>query len=252
MLERTTLRITVAALVVVTAGCAGTGGEPTSTTATPTTAAAGTTDSGPTTAPAPSTPAPTSEAASAGVIPAACATGFTDYLIQVEPVVAAFDPATAVFGEYFAFDQARREVGMELLSANDSRATYSCPQVGLEFSYFDADTPWEAVLVIARAEAPGTVAYLETTRVFTTAAEVGVLADYGVADCDAAVTIIKDTVAAQMAAGTDSVASMALDDGLALLGLMDAYYREVREERCPRDQLNNEVVGFASQTHLPG
>jgi hypothetical protein len=65
--------------------------------------------------------------------------------------------------------------------------------------------------------------------------------DYGVEGCDAAVAKIKDGVAA---GGADGAEDMALQEGLALLGLYKAYLADVRNEICPRDQLGNDEFDF--------
>ena len=180
---------------VVLAMIVGCGGAATTSTSLvePTTTLAAMTDSGPTTteAEAPATtvggPATTlAEEASTGAIPAECAAGFTEYLKEIEPIVAGFDPATAKVGDYYAVKDAVGEKSREALEANDYEATYSCSEVGLEFAYFDSRTPWAAVLVIATDQAPGTAAYLEATQEVS-AMDVGQMTDYGAATCDEAV-----------------------------------------------------------------
>ncbi len=88
-------------------------------------------------------------------IPAACAEGFAEYLVAIEPLVSGFDPATGTLADLFSAKEAARSKSMELLTANDSRAPYSCSEVGLEWAYFDSDTPWDAVLAIAADDGPG-------------------------------------------------------------------------------------------------
>ena len=55
---------------------------------------------------------------------------------------------------------------------------------------------------------------------------------------------IKERVAAATAGGTEEVAEMGLDDGLALLGLYRAYLHDVQNEVCPRDELGNDEFDF--------
>ena len=185
-------------------------------------------------------PSDTPAASSAGALPADCADGFTAYLTAIEPIVSSFDPSTAKLGDVETVDSAVQEKSMELLIANDSTAPYSCPDVGLEWSYFDASTPWDAVLATAADAAPGTVAYLTTQRDMANL-DVAKVADYGVSGCDEAVAKIKADVAAQT---VDGARDMALADGLALLGLYKAYLRDVQTEACPRDALGNDEFDF--------
>ena len=177
------------------------------------------------------------------VIPAACAAGFVEYLKAIEPVVSGFDPATDKFGDFYAADDAAGEKGIELLIANDSRATYSCSEVGLEFAYFDSRSPWAAIHEIASAQAPGTVGYLQVNEKVSNT-EIAAMSDYGITTCDEAVTRIKQDVAAETAAGADSVDDMSVDEGIELLGLYNAYLAQVRAETCPRDELGNDEFGF--------
>lgn len=183
-----------------------------------------------------------SAAAGAAALPAECAAGFTAYLKAIEPLVSKFDPATAKLGDIETFDESVRSKSMELLTANNSRAPYSCPDVGLEWAYFDASSPWDAVLATATAAAPGTVAYL-TARRGMSSIDVAKVADYGVSGCDEAVAKIKAQVKAQ-GKKFDGAKEMALEDGLALLGLYKAYLHDVQNEVCPRDQLGNDEFDF--------
>ena len=112
----------------------------------------------------PASAAPSGGTGNSGALPAACAEGFAKYLADIEPVVSAFDPATATLGDVSTADQAVNEKSIELLMANDSRAPYSCSEVGLEWAYFDSNTPWDAVLALAASTAPGTVGYLTAVR----------------------------------------------------------------------------------------
>jgi hypothetical protein len=179
------------------------------------------------------------------VIPAACAAGFTDYLKLIEPVVAKFDPKTATLGDFETADDAASEKGLEAMTANGSRATYSCSEVGLEFNYFDTRSPWDAILEIAKAHAPGTVAYLEVNRKVA-AIDTAKMSDYDVATCDDAVARIKKAVADQLAAGSETVQDMKIDEGLALSGLYGAYMHDVGDGKCPADVLGNDEFGFMS------
>ncbi len=189
---------------------------------------------------APPSAAPSEATGNGAALPAACAEGFAKYLTEIEPIVSAFDPATATLGDLSTADQAVGEKSYELLSANNSTAPYSCSEVGLEFAYFDSNTPWDAVLAVASTAAPGTVAYLTAVRDMA-AIDVAKVTDYGVEGCDAAVAKIKAGVAA---GGADGAEKMALQEGLALLGLYKAYLADVRNEICPRDQLGNDEFSF--------
>jgi hypothetical protein len=181
--------------------------------------------------------------ATGGVIPAACAAGFIEYLTAIEPLVADLNPETATLGEFGAADRAAREKGFELLSANESRATYSCSEVGLEFNYFDARSPWAAIHEIADAQAPGTAAYLQVKEQLSDI-ETKTLADYGSPSCDEVVAQIKEAVAQELAAGSKTTNDLGIDKGLALLGLYKAYIADVRAETCPRDALGNDEFSF--------
>jgi hypothetical protein len=225
-------------VVALLAGCGGATTPPAlpaESTAPSQTAAAG--DPATTTAPG------ATRAASDVVIPADCAAGFTDYLKQIEPVVAGFDPATAAFGEFYAADDAAGEVGIQLMIANDSRATYSCSEVGLAFAYFDTRSPWAAIHEIAGAQAPGTVAYLQVKE-DVVAIDIAEMSDFEVSTCDEAVARITDAVAERAAAGMASIDDLSVDEGVRLLGLYNAYLAEVRAGNCPSDALANDAFGF--------
>lgn len=176
-------------------------------------------------------------------LPAACAEGLAEYLVAIEPDVSGFDPASGTLADYVAADQASNQTSYELLEANNSTATYSCSEVGLQWAYFDAQSPWDAVLAVAAEAAPGTVAYLGAVRTLASH-DVEPMSTYGFTDCDAAVTSIKDRVAAQVAGGTTDLADMPYEDGVALLGLYKAYSSEVRNDVCPRDELGNDEWEF--------
>ena len=227
-------------LVILLMGCSG--GPGTAATAEP-----GGGSSEPTTPPAESTPPSTAAAsegsAGGGVLPGACESGFAKYLDEIEPIVAAFDPAAATLGDFSTAKQAVQEKSVELLMANNATAPYSCSEAGLEWAYFDSNTPWEAVLAVAEESAPGTVAYLTAVRDMA-AIDVATVGDYGVEGCEAAVASIKERVAAELSGGAAGAEDMALEDGLALLGLYKAYMRDVQTEACPRDALGNDEFGF--------
>ena len=177
------------------------------------------------------------------VIPAACAAGFIEYLKGIEPVVSGFHSASAAFGDFFSVDEAASEKGVEIMMANGAAATYSCPEVGLEFAYFDTRSPWSAIHEIAAANAPGTIAYLQIKELVS-AIDTAELSDYGVVSCDDAVARIKKGVADETGAGTESAEDMDVDAGLALLGLYRAYLADVRDGACPADALGNDEFDF--------
>ncbi len=189
-----------------------------------------------------SVPAPSAAASSesGGALPAGCAEGFGAYLTAIEPIVADFDPATATLRSLADLEQVVHEKEIELLDANDSRATYDCTAIGLEWAYFDASSPWDAVLAFADEMAPGAVAYLTAVRDLA-AIDVAKVTDYGVDGCDVAVAAIKDAVAA---AGGAIAGELPLADGLRILGLYKAYLTDVRNELCPRDELGNDEFDF--------
>jgi hypothetical protein len=195
-------------------------------------------------------PAPSAEASSApssaaggAALPASCAEGFAAYLRQIEPIVSSFDPADATLGDLSTTKQAVQEKSVELLMANDATAPYSCSEVGLEWAYFDSNTPWDAVLVVAGDAAPGTVGYLTAVRDMA-AIDVSKVTDYGVEGCDAAVASIKERVAAELSGGASGAEEMGIANGLALLGLYKAYLRDVQTGACPRDALGNDEFDF--------
>ena len=249
---RSTMRRFLPLLVILLVGC---GGAPGSAPADgQTTASSAPTDSGgsagsvdPGSSPAATVDASTAPteapSAAAGSLPAACAEGFAAYLVELEPIVSSFDPAKATLGDLATVDQAVDDKSYELLQANDSTAPYSCPEAGLDWAYFDADTAWDAVLVVAADAAPGTVAYLTALQAWKQL-DVAVVADYGIEGCDAAVAGIKEQVADATADGQAEVADMPLADGLALLGLYRAYLHDVQDEVCPRDALGNDEFDF--------
>ena len=193
--------------------------------------------------PSPASAAPSAAAGNTSVLPGACADGLAKYLTEIESIVSSFDPATATLGDLSTADQAVQEKSYELLSANDSRAPYSCSEVGLEWAYFDSNTPWDAVMAVASKAAPGTVAYLTAVRDMA-AIDVAKVTDYGVEGCDAAVASIKKRIAAELSGGAEGGEEMGLKEGLALLGLYKAYMADVRNEVCPRDELGNDEFGF--------
>ena len=185
-------------------------------------------------------------AATTTVLPAACAEGLGKFLVAIEPLVATFDPAKHTLGALYKADDAAGDKAYALLQANNSTAPYSCSEVGLEWAYFDADTPWDAVLVVAGDTAPGTVGYLNALR-DTAALDVATLADFGIDGCDAAVGSIKKDVKAltkQKVAGIDK---MDFQTAVDLLGRYSAYMREVQDEKCPRDELGNDEFDFMAR-----
>ena len=181
-------------LVILLVGCSGSPGS-TSTVGQPATsnapsAAGGSAASG---APGgPSAPSTQASAATSGAppastttaLPADCATGLAAYLVAIEPIVSGFDPAKAKLGDLFTADDKVHEKSMELLDANDSRAPYSCSEVGLEWAYFNSRTPWDAVMAVAGESAPGTVAFLTAVQAIS-AHDVNTVSVYGIEGCDA-------------------------------------------------------------------
>jgi hypothetical protein len=192
---------------------------------------------------APSGAVPSQAAGNGGVLSGACESGFAKYLTQIESIVTAFDPTTATLGDLSAADQAVGDKSIELLMANNATAPYSCPEAGLQWAYFDSNTPWDAVLAVADAQAPGTVAYLTAVRDMA-AIDVAKVADYGVDGCEAAVASIKQQIAAAVKGGAAKAEAMTLMDGLALLGLYRAYMADVRNDVCPKDVLGNDEFDF--------
>ena len=171
-------------------------------------------------------------------LPAGCATAFVAYLKLIEPAAAELDAATATLNDFEAVDEAVQEKGIE---AMDNPATlYDCSSIGLEFAYFDSSSPWDVVLQVAGAEAPGTVAWFTALRE-KRASDDRTMADYGASSCDDAVAKIKQGV---KDAGVDDVGAMQLGAALALLGLYDTYLHEVQDEACPRDALGNDEFDF--------
>jgi hypothetical protein len=181
-------------------------------------------------------------ASTTSVLPVKCAEGLAAYLKAIEPIVK-FDPATGALGDLSSADHATSEKAFELLNANGGRAPYSCSEVGLEWAYFDSNSPWDAILAVAADAAPGTVAYLTGLRA-TKALDVAKLSDYGIAGCDEAVKTIKKRVADQTASGKKGVEKMPFNDGVKLLGLYKAYIGQVQTGACPRDALGNTEFGF--------
>jgi hypothetical protein len=241
------MRVFLVILAIMLAGCSGAAGSAAPTDE-GTSAPTATSSEAPDGSPAPSVEAsaanPEPPAASAATaLPAACAEGFAKYLVAIEPLVSAFDPASGTLADLFSAEEAARSKAMELLTANDSRAPYSCSEVGLEWAYFDSDTPWDAVLAIAADTAPGTVAYLSGLQA-TSAFDVNTLSVYGIEGCDDAVASIKESVGAEMGDGLTRVDEMPFGDAIALVGLYRAYMREVQNEVCPRDELGNDEFGF--------
>ena len=232
------LALAVVLLMASLVGCSGAaapgGGQATNA---PTTGAAATI------APASEAPAPgEASAATTTTLPPACAEGLGKYLVAIEPLVSKFDPAKDTLSDLYKADDRARDKALELLQANDDRAPYSCSEVGLEWAYFDARTPWDAVLAVANASAPGTIAYLNALR-DQAATDEAELADYGIDGCDAAVSSIKKDVKAR-SKKVSGVDEMSVPDGLDLVGRYNAYMHEVQDEVCPRDQLGNDEFEF--------
>jgi len=176
-------------------------------------------------------------------IPAPCQEGFGSYLTTIEPLVADYDPATATLGEWQDFKGAVQEKSVELLMANNATAPYSCSQINLEWAYFDASSPWDAILPFAEERAPETVAYLETVRDVSATNEAQ-LDDYVTGGCDAAVEAIQQAVATETAAGRADLAAMPVAEGVQILGLYSGYMSQVQQGACPRDALGNAEFGF--------
>ena len=183
--------------------------------------------------------------AAAGALPADCAEGLATFLASIEPQVSNFDLASGTLRDLLEADRAAGDTAYELLQANDSTAPYSCPEAGLDWAYFDSDSPWEAVLVVASDAAPGTVGYLTGLRAMS-ALDVDPVSTYGVEGCDAVVASLKERVAAQLSDDVEGVADMAFSDAVALFGLYRAYMRDVQNEVCPRDDLGNDEFDFMS------
>jgi hypothetical protein len=189
-------------------------------------------------------PVPTEAGGGTGSIPADCAAGFIEYLKAIGPVVAGFDPAEGTMAELSELDQAVSLAGFELMDANGGSATYSCSDVGLEFNYFDASSPWAAIHEIVSTAAPGAGGYLQATEQIAMLDD-DVLADHGMASCEDAAAKIKADVADAMAAGAATMDGMTVEDAAPLLGLYNAYNTEVREGRCT-NSLGNDEFGFMS------
>jgi hypothetical protein len=195
----------------------------------------------------PATPEPAATEDTGGTtteIPADCAAGFVEYLKAIEPITDGFDPATGTMAELGTLDQAIGMKGFELMDANGGSATYSCSDVGLEFNYFDMRSPWAAIHQLAAAQAPGTAGYLQATEEVS-ALDDDLIADHGMASCEEAAAKIKADVKKAMAAGTDTMDGMFVQDAAPLLGLYNAYNTEVREGRCT-NELGNDEFGFMS------
>ena len=185
-------RVLALLMMVALMGCSQAPGGAATGSATPASAPG---SSGVPTAEAPSSAASAPASASTTVVlPANCAAGLAAYLVAIEPLVKSFDPAKATLGDLSSTDEATSEKAFELLDANGGRAPYSCSEVGLEWAYFDSNTPWDAVLAVAADAAPGTVPYLTGLRA-TTALDEAELSDYQIAGCDEAVAAIKKRVA---------------------------------------------------------
>ncbi len=184
-----------------------------------------------------------SAASNAGPLPADCAKGLGDYLVAIEPLVSKFDPAKATLGDFLDAKDSVQTKSVELLMANDATAPYSCSEVGLEWAYFNSNSPWDAVLAVAGDAAPGTVAYLTATRAMS-ALDVNPVSAYGVEGCDAAVASIKKGVKAHSNKGKSEVVDMGFKDAVELLGLYRAYLHDVQKEVCPRDALGNDEFDF--------
>ena len=185
---------------------------------------------------------PATQQASGG-IPERCQEGFASYLTTIEPLVAAYDPASASLSEWSAFREAVREKSVELLMANNATAPYSCSEINLEWAYFDMKSPWDAILPFAEERAPGTVAYLETVRDYTSSYGAQ-LEDYVTGGCDAAAEAVRQAVADEIAAGHQQVAEMPVPEGLEMLNLYNSYMSKIQQEECPRDQLGNTEYMF--------
>ncbi len=186
---------------------------------------------------------PAAQQGASGGIPERCQEGFASYLTTIEPLVAAYDPASASLNEWSAFRETVRAKSVELLMANNARAPYSCSEINLEWAYFDMKSPWDAILPFAEERAPGTVAYLETVRDYTSSYGAQ-LEDYVTGGCDAAAEAVRQAIAAEIAAGRQQVADMPVPEGLEMLNLYNAYMSKIQQEECPRDQLGNTEYMF--------
>jgi hypothetical protein len=183
-----------------------------------------------------------SPAAGAAGLPAGCAAGVTALLTAIEPVVSTFDPAKASMGDLAAMEDAAQSKSMAV------HVPYACTTGGLAWVSLGEKTPWDAVLAAAGSTAPGTVAFLSAVRDHR-ADKVAKVADFGVADCDAAVAAIKKSVKGHASGGSKDLTDMALGDGLKLLGLYDAYMHDVQHGACPPNKLGNaEYEFFGSMT----
>ena len=235
-------------VVLAVAGCSGAAGSagadrPSGASAAPSTPAATASSGG---APSQST-APTAAQASSGggavALPAECAKGLADYLVAIQPIVATFDPAKSTLNDLLALQEPVRAKGLELLKANNGRATYSCSDEGLEWASFTSTSPWDSVLAVATEKASGTVPYLTGLKA-RAALDATTLAQYNVAGCDAAVAAIKKAVKDQKQAGAADLSALAFPKAMDLAGLYRAYMRDVQNEVCPRDALGDDEFQF--------
>ena len=233
-------RVLAVVTLIALAGCGG-GGTPATGQPGQSSGTVATITPGQTGAAATQAPPATQSAGGTTALPAGCAAGFIAYLKLIEPEAARFDPATATLKDFDTVDRAVHEKSIEAL--NNPATLYDCSSVGLEFAYFDAGTPWDTVLQVASAEAPGTVDYFTTVR-RKSASVVGKMADYGATSCEDAVARIQRGVQDATESGAGDVGDMTLDDGLALLGLYDTYLHEVQNGACPADKLGNDEFEF--------
>jgi hypothetical protein len=153
-----TIRITIL-LAVVSAACAGTGGGSTTTAgtdeATTTTAALAAT----TTAAAEEEEGP---AIGLDEVPQECIDQFVEFLQVIEPIVEPIDWASVTAADLEELGTQLEPLTEEFDTAIDENS--ECANLNIEAS--DEET-FEAMIEIARDEAPGTVAYFEWVRDFT-------------------------------------------------------------------------------------
>jgi hypothetical protein len=189
-----------------------------------------------------STVMPTTTTASGTSAPTArsvCAAEFAEFLVEIEPIVSEFDPATTLLSEFYVIADATDEV-----LGPDLTAAYNCEAEGLSWKSFNWQSAWDEILTIARDHAPGTTAYLQAFQQMTSLDEPAIK-DIQLPACDELVADLQQATDEQVAAGNEAFLDMPFDLAIEIITL--AVYIEQYENdgtECMPGDLRAQVEAF--------
>ncbi len=180
----------------------------------------------------------TTPAADAGPITtaSACATGFAEHLVKIEPIVDVFDPTTMALRELLEIEEAAGE-----MLEPDLTGPFNCEDEGLNWAYFSWQSAWDEILSIARNQAPGTIPFLEAFRQMTSLDEPA-LAEVAMPTCEALVNDLERAMEGQAAAGNQALFEAPFGQAIEILTLsVYITYLENDGPKCMPDELRAQV-----------